>query len=100
MPMAQALLTARYSPNTALYFWTLAIERAGHRAEEVLITAMQRTSDIPTAESFWSRYVENQPQLLLTYARVVRPQNGAEYYQLWWERRARVRQLASFEISN
>jgi O-antigen ligase len=87
MPVAQALASKRYSSGMTLHYWTLAIERAGHRNEEIFQMAMRETEGLPAAETFWSGYAETNRQYLLSYALNAEPEAGRSYFQLWWDER-------------
>jgi O-antigen ligase len=100
LPAAQAVASQRFSPGMALHFWSLAVERAGHRGEEVFLMACKRTAQLPLAPSFWNNYVVNNPSLLLSYRLAVSDADGRYYFQRWWNSRAFNNDLADFEISN
>lgn len=86
-PALQAVASRPVSPGMTLHFWTLAIERAGHRSPEIFRMAFRSTADLPTAESFWGRYAETNPSLLLTYTELLPNEDGRPYFQLWWKLR-------------
>lgn len=100
LPAAQAVASRPFSAGMALHFWTVAIERAGHRAEDVFNMACENTSRLAVAAPFWSSYVENNPQLLLSYAQRAPEAEERYYFQLWWKTRAFDPQLMEFEIRN
>ncbi len=100
LPEAEAYASWRVSPGLTLHFWSVAIERAGRRKEDEFFMAWENTKEIPLARMFWSNYVENDPQLLLSYAIRVPDVDGRYYFQRWWNERAPGKDLALFEIRN
>ncbi len=87
LPAEQAEASQNFSRGMAFHFWTLAIERSGHRAAEVLDMACRETTDIPGAASFWNAYVETNPSLCLRYAQQCLGEKGRRFYNLWWAAR-------------
>ena len=83
----QAYASARFSPGMTLHYWQLAIERAGHRAEEVLGYALQSTVGMPGAAEAWQQYTETHPELLLSFAQLTPGLAAEAAYQRWWELR-------------
>jgi hypothetical protein len=98
LPAAEAVASRRFSAEMTLRFWQFAIERAGHRAEELFFMALKNTGTLPQAPLFWYNYVENNPQLLLSYAINDPAADGRYYFQQWWKDRAFNKDLALFEI--
>lgn len=97
-PASQATAARRVSAGMSLHFWTVAIERAGRRSDEIFQTAYRNTSDLPAAEAFWGSYVETNPALLLSYAKCIPEADAGRYYSLWWETRALTEPLQQAEI--
>jgi len=98
LPAGQAVSSERRSPGMALYFWTLAIERAGHRGDEIFAMAVRDTINQPGAEAFWSRYAETNPQFCLSYADNFAGPDARDYFLLWWNNRALGGELRQYEI--
>jgi hypothetical protein len=85
----------------ALHYWQIAIERAGHRADEVLGLAVQETARLPGAAPAWSQYVEAHPELLLVYAQLVPESQAGVAFQRWWkERGSTAADLNDREVAN
>jgi hypothetical protein len=83
----QARASFRASPGFAVHSWQRAIERGGHRREEILRLAIEATAQMPTTAQIWSSYVDAQPDLLLTHAQMLAGEAGREEFARWWERR-------------
>ncbi|MDP9292606.1 MAG: O-antigen ligase family protein [Verrucomicrobiota bacterium] len=88
LPASQAIASKTVSSGMALHFWSVAIERSGHRAGEIFQIAVRSTSDLPIAESFWARYAETNPTFLLSYAQTRQDESARYYFSLWWKTRA------------
>ena len=86
----QARACARVSPGISLHYWQLAVERAGHRAEEVLGIGMTETARISGSAGAWEQYAHNHLDLLLTYARNTREPASRRAYEHWWTGRGSV----------
>lgn len=86
----QARACVRVAPGIALHYWQIAIERAGHRADEVLGIAMQETMRVRGAAAAWEQYARVHPQFLLTYARNVPETPAREALTRWCTERAAV----------
>lgn len=99
-PASEASASRRFSPGMTYHFWSLAIERSGHRREEVFLMAWKDTAVFTSAPQFWSNYIETNPQLYLTYARVAANADGRYYFQRWWNERAFAPDLAQYEIDD
>lgn len=84
----QARACARVSPGISLHYWQIAVERAGHRAEEVLGIGMEETIRLRGAAAAWEQYVDVHPEFLLTYARHVPEPAARQALLRWWENRA------------
>ena len=100
LPAAEAEASRAFSPGMTLHYWSLAIERSGHRKEEIFFLAWNNTESFPMAPLFWNNYVETNPQLLLSYPRVSPGVDGRYYFQRWWNERAFSDDIAQFEIEN
>ena len=87
MAVMQARACARVSPGISLHYWQVAVERAGHRAEEVFARGMEETARVPGAAAAWEQYAHNHPDILLTFARNVREPASRLAYTRWWESR-------------
>jgi O-antigen ligase len=98
LPAAQAATSRNVSAGMSLHFWTLAIERAGRRSEDLFYMAVENTRDLPEAVAFWSRYAENSPELLLCEAQHAPDSEARYYFQLWMKNRAASVDLKEFEI--
>jgi hypothetical protein len=98
LPAAQAFASRRVSAGMTLHFWTLAIERAGHRRAEVFGMANRYTAEMPIAEAFWARYAETNPSLLLIYAASQTDAEGRLHYQHWWDMRGASGSLEPHEV--
>ncbi len=98
LPANQAAATRRFSAGMSLHFWTVAIERAGPRGDEIFQMAYKDTSDLPVAGSFWGGYVETKPSMLLPYAKCVPDDEAVRCYSLWWQTRALTGPLQQFEV--
>ena len=90
MAAMQARACARVSPGISLHYWQLAVERAGHRAEEVLGIGMEETARVPGSAAAWEQYVQNHPELLLTFARIVPEPASRLAYERWWAERGSI----------
>ena len=99
-PASEASASRRYSAGMTFHFWSLAIERSGHRAGEVFFMAWRDTAAFPSAKAFWSNYVDANPRLMLSYLRLQPNADGAYYFQRWWNERAFADDLAQFEIDD
>lgn len=99
LPEAQARAVMMVSPKDALSFWAQAVDRgAGHR-DEVLGLAVRATAGMTNGASYWGRYTEAQPRLLLAYAELV-PEERARYYRSrWWKERALTADLDPAEVA-
>ena len=100
LPAVQAAASRPVSAGMSLHFWMLAIERAGHRSDEVFGMACEDTARLPEAAAFWSRYVESKPELLLCQAQRVPDAEARYYFQLWLKIRAGVAEVKDFETRN
>jgi O-antigen ligase len=98
LPAAQAYVSRTVSAGMTLFYWTLAVERAGHRQEEVFGMAIRYTLALPTAASFWARYANTHPELLLVYAIEQSDADARSYFQQWWETRALKAELRPEEV--
>ena len=96
----QARACLRVSPGIALHYWQVAIERAGHRAEEVLGIGMEETVRVRGAAAAWEQYARVHPEFLLTYARHVPEAAAREAVARWWTERASVtNELTDAEVN-
>ena len=84
MAAMQARACARVSPGISLHYWQVAVERGGHRAEEVFALGMEETVRVPGAAVAWEQYAHNHPDMLLTFARNVREPASRLAYEQWW----------------
>ncbi len=84
----QARASKSVAPGISLHYWQIAIERAGHRAEEVFGIAMDETRGLRGATPTWEQYARLHPEFLLTYARNVPEAASREALALWWNERA------------
>lgn len=87
-PALHARLSQPYSPEMGLHFWANAIERAGHRAEEVFFYAHEATKTDPLAGLYWDRFVEAHPSLLLGYFQLSPELDRGEPFRRWFQLRA------------
>ncbi len=99
-PASEALASRRFSPGMTFHFWSLAIERSGHRKEEVFFMAWKDTASFASARLFWSNYIETSPQLYLSYASMAPDADARYYFQRWWSERSSAPDLAQFEIED
>ena len=90
MAAMQARACARVSPGISLHYWQIAVERAGHRAEEVLGLGMDETLRMRGAATAWEQYAHVHPEFLLTYARHVPEAAARQALLTWWDERASV----------
>ncbi len=90
MAAMQARACTRISPGISLHYWQLAVERAGHRADEVFGIGMEETARVPGAAAAWEQYALNHPQMLLSFARKVRESAARQAYEQWWAARGSV----------
>ena len=96
----QARACARVSQGISLHYWQVAVERAGHRAEEVFGIGMDETAKVPGSVAAWHQYARNHPEHLLAYAfRTDEPGGRAAYDQWWSERGIRSASLEESEVS-
>ena len=100
LPAQQAAASEPFSHGMALHFWTLAIERSGHRAAEVFDMACRETVDLPEAVSFWNSYVEANTDLCLRYAQQFMGEKGHRYFDLWWGSRGLTPDLQQYEVDD
>jgi len=54
---------------------------------------------MPIAASYWGRYVEAHPRLLLAYAQLVTEERARYYRSRWWKERALTAELDPAEIA-
>lgn len=83
----QARACRRLAPGHALHSWQMAIERGGHRREELLMLAMHETATVRGAATTWAAYAEAHPELLLAFARTAPEEVAREAYERWWKER-------------
>ncbi|MEO7317793.1 MAG: O-antigen ligase family protein, partial [Chthoniobacteraceae bacterium] len=96
----EARACMRVSPGISLHYWQVAVERAGHRADEVLGIAMQETVRVRGAAAAWEQYARVHPEFLLTYARNVPEAASREAVALWWtERASAAKDLSDAEVA-
>ena len=96
----QARACTRVAPGLSLHYWQLAVERAGHRSEEVFGIAMRETVRVPNYTVTWEQYARLHPELLLTFARNVPEAKSREAYANWWTQRAStVSDLGDAEVT-
>ena len=88
LPQTQARACLAKWPNLGLHYWQLAVERGGHRVEELFGEALKETGHLPQAAAVWSSYVEAHPQLALVYAEQLPADQGRALFELWWRERA------------
>lgn len=101
LAMTAAKAARQYSPGMTLHFWSLAVERAGHRAGEVLNMAHRATVGNPVAEGFWGRFVETHPHLLLDYALMVPDdKEGRYFFDTWMAERSGLPDLKDAEVTS
>ncbi len=86
----QARACAPVSPGMSLHYWQVAVERAGHRAGEVLGIGMQETARMRGAADSWEQYTRVHPEFLLTFARNVPESASRAALARWWTDRASV----------
>lgn len=98
MPASQAVLAGPVSREMTYHLWTVAIDRAGHRAEDIFLLAWERTRAYPDADRFWRQYAGANPQFLLSYARVAEPSDTAGLLREWRQRRRT--DFQPFEVIN
>ncbi len=99
LPAEQARAVLMVSPKAALGYWAQAVERGAAHRDEVLGLAVRETAGMPVAASYWGRYAESHPRLLLAYAQMV-PEERARYYRSrWWKERALTADLDPAEIA-
>lgn len=102
LPQTQARACLSKWPNLALHYWQLAVERGGHRVEELFGEALKETAQLPNAAPIWASYVEAHPQLALIYADRLPQDEGRAFFELWWRERGlapltlRPRELRDF----
>jgi hypothetical protein len=100
LPASQALASQPVSAGMALHFWTLAIERAGHRNTEIFQMAYRRTIALPVATPLWARYAETNPEFLLTYAQSLPDAEARSCYDLWVKVRSASNHLGQEEVAD
>ncbi len=88
MPYEQAVAGTPYSVAAACHYWAMAIERSGHRRDEILGVAMNRTSKFPEAKAYWRQYVEEESYLIPAYLLQVSPSDASTLYAKWWKERS------------
>ena len=99
LPAAQGRAVFSVSPKHALAFWQQAVDRGARHREDVFRLAVQETAAAPVAASWWGRYAEANPRLLLAYAQIL-PDEMARYYRArWWKLRALTAELDGDEIT-
>ncbi|HEX4086990.1 MAG TPA: O-antigen ligase family protein [Chthoniobacteraceae bacterium] len=87
-PAAQAWLSRDYSPGMSFHFWSVAIERADRRADEIFLAACRNSLDLPGGAEYWRSYASGHPEFLLTYALDVAGEDRARpAYDEWWKER-------------
>jgi O-antigen ligase len=91
----QARAAASVSPGFTLHYWQVAIERGGHRADEIFNMAMSDTARWPAAAETWRQYAETHPVLLLTFAQSGDPAAAKPVFEQWW----RVRGSAADDLT-
>ena len=97
LPATQAWIGGQYSPGISLHFWALALERAGHRAQEIFPIAYQRTA--ATSPKFWATFAREHPEFLGIYSESVSdPTEARAAYEEWWKIRGAAQNLAPFEV--
>jgi O-antigen ligase len=90
---------SQVSPGMTLHFWSVSVERAGHRAGEVLNLAHRATLKNPIAEGFWDRFVESHPPLLLDYALILPDdEEGRYFFDTWMAERSGLPDLSAAEV--
>ena len=78
----------RVAPEMSVHYWQVAIERAGHRAGEILGIGMQETARVRGSVATWEQYTWVHPEFLLTYARNVPDAAAREAVARWCTERA------------
>src|SRR5581483_4842683 len=97
LPATQAWISQQYSPGMARHFWSVAIERSGHRAPDIFPLAYKQTEANDGAK-FWASYTNEHPEFLTIYADQVSDQIEARAaFEKWWIVRANADNLTSFE---
>ena len=84
----QARACLRVAPEMSVHYWQIAVERAGHRAGEVLGIGMQETARVRGSVATWEQYARVHPEFLLTYARNVPDAAAREAVARWCSERA------------
>ena len=97
LPATQAWIAAPYSAGMAQHFWSVAIDRSGHRAPELFEMAYQQTSPLLSTK-IWAGYAREHPEFLNLYSECVAdPEEARGAYALWWATRALGGELMGFE---
>jgi O-antigen ligase len=93
-----AKAASRVSPGMTLHFWSVTVERAGHRAGEMLNFAHRETLQYTIADGFWDRFVEAHPHLLLDYALILPDDEGQYFFDTWMAQRSSLPDLSDAEV--
>lgn len=99
LPAEQARAVARLSPGLAFGYWQKAVARGALHRDDVFRLALRETAASPISATWWGRYVEANPRLLLTYAETVPDEQARYYYALWWKDRAFAGEVDSGETA-
>jgi O-antigen ligase len=87
-PAVQAWLGRDYSPGMSFHFWSVAIERADRRADEIFLAACRNSIDLPGGSQYWRSYAAGNPQFLLSYAtNIASDEQAQSAYEDWWKER-------------
>ncbi len=87
LPMMLAQFCTRYASGHAFHYCQIAIERGGGRRGELFGNALQMTSGLSGAAEAWASYAEQNPDLMLAYARTLPGDDGKDWYSRWWKER-------------
>lgn len=99
IPVTQAVAVERIAPGLAMSYWQQAVDRCSLHRQEILGRGVKATAKVPLSNASWTRYVEANPDLLLTYAELVNDQHARELYHIWWRERALTGKLTELEIT-
>lgn len=83
----QAIACERIFPETSMYLWQRAVDRAGWRTAEIFNASYDRSAQVPGAREAWAAYIAKHAWLALEYVPKAPRAERAAVFEKWWRER-------------